>query len=175
MSSLKVIKNRIRSVNNTKKITQTMKLVSAAKYTRAEKELQSIRPFGNSSRHFFNSTKITPTPEAQTHLILVLSGDRGLCGGIHSGLVKAMGVELEKNPANIRQATKLICIGEKNRIILSRVHSEKILWIASEIGKKPPTFFDAGLIAEKVAETMKKHVFTRSRIFFNKLVNKYDK
>ena len=169
MSSLKVIKNRIRSVNNTKKITQTMRLVSAAKYARAERELIAARPAGQSSKKFFELAEITAPEEAATQLIVSLSGDRGLCGAIHSGIVKAIVANLEKSEKN-RETTRLMCVGEKNRIILSRIYSGSILWAAVEVGKKPLTFSDAGLVAGKILEIIEEHKFSGTRIYYNKSV-----
>lgn len=169
MSTLKVIKNRIRSVNNTKKITQTMRLVSAAKYARAERELLAVRSSGQGPQRFFEQAEVAPPPEAESQLLVSLSGDRGLCGAIHSGVAKAVGAVIQSTP-KIRETTKLVCIGEKNRMILSRYYADRIIWTATEIGKKPLTFIDAGLVAQKILETVEEQKFSRTQIYYNKLV-----
>ncbi|XP_043276254.1 ATP synthase subunit gamma, mitochondrial-like [Venturia canescens] len=170
MSSLKVIKNRIRSVSNTKKITQTMRLVSAAKYARAERELLAVRPAGQSPQRFFELAEILPPEKIESQLVIALSGDRGLCGAIHSGIAKAISAVMEKNPKT-RESTKLVCIGEKNRIILSRFYPENILWVVNEVGKKSLTFMDAGKAAHQILKTTEEFKFSRTLIYYNKFVN----
>ncbi|XP_051162292.1 ATP synthase subunit gamma, mitochondrial-like [Leptopilina boulardi] len=168
MSTLKVIKNRIRSVGNTKKISQTMRMVSAAKYAKTEKELNVVRPFGKAAIKFYEITEINPPIDPQSQLIIALTGDRGLCGSIHSGIAKTIIMDFQRLP---QLSTKLICIGDKTRVILSRDHSEKILWVASEIGKKPMTFIDAALISQKILITQSNDEFHQTLIYYNKFQN----
>lgn len=169
MSSLKVIKNRIRSVSNTKKITQTMRLVSAAKYARAERELLAVRAAGQSPQRFYEQAEISGPEEIETQLIISISGDRGLCGAIHSGLAKAISAAIEKNGKS-RDTTKLVCIGEKNRIILSRFYPGNILWVVNEVGKKSLTFLDAAIVAHRILETTEETKFSRTLIYYNKYI-----
>lgn len=172
MSTLKVIKNRIRSVGNTKKISQTMRMVSAAKYAKTEKELNVVRPFGKAAIKFYEITEINPPIDPQSQLIIALTGDRGLCGSIHSGIAKTIIMDFQRLP---QLSTKLICIGDKTRVILSRDHSEKILWVASEIGKKPMTFIDAALISQKILITQSNDEFHQTLIYYNKLVFEFNR
>lgn len=172
MSSLKVIKGRMRSVGNTKKISQTMKLVSAAKYSRAEKELIQARKFGNCPKLFFDSVQVIPDENPNSQLFLAMTSDRGLCGAIHSGLSRIIGTTINKLTDDQKKFIKLICIGEKNCTILSRIFADKIIWVASDIGKKPFNFIDAEIIAGVIMETMKQQSFSRTRIYYNKLVFK---
>ncbi|XP_015123968.1 ATP synthase subunit gamma, mitochondrial-like [Diachasma alloeum] len=171
MSSLKVIKNRIKSVENTRKISRTMRLVSAAKYAKAERELLSARPFSTSPQIFFETTGLTSDPKPDPRLVLAVSGDRGLCGAIHSGIAKAVHMSIESLKADTSSPTKLICIGEKSRVILSQVYAKKILWIASEIGKKPSTFIDASQIAERILESMEDYKFPQIQVYYNKVIS----
>lgn len=169
MTTLKVIKNRIRTVGNTKKISQTMRMVSAAKYAKTEKELKGVRPFGNAALQFYELTEINPPNDPESQLMIALTGDRGLCGSIHSGIAKTISTDLERIP-KLSAKTKLICIGDKTRLILSRDYSKKILWVASEIGKKPMTFLDAAFIAQKILKTQTDDEFHQTLIYYNKLV-----
>ncbi|XP_044020846.1 ATP synthase subunit gamma, mitochondrial-like [Aphidius gifuensis] len=104
MSSLKVIKSRIKSVGNTKKISQTMKLVSSAKYSRSQKELIQARKFGVCPKLLFDYTELQPNKSPNSQLFVAITSDRGLCGAINS---------------------------------------DKIILVASEVGKKSLTFIDA--------------------------------
>ena len=169
MTTLKVIKNRIRSVGNTKKISQTMRMVSAAKYAKAQKELQEIRSFGECATKFYELAEVYPPTDPESQLVIALTSDRGLCGAIHSGIAKAIVTDIQKIP-KLEANTKLICIGDKNRVILSRVYPQKILWVASEVGKKPTTFNDAGFIAAEILKSQAKVNFKQTLIYYNKLV-----
>lgn len=169
MSNLKIIKNRIRSVGNTKKIAQTMRMVSAAKYAKAERELKEVRSFGQGATQFYEIAEVNPPLKPESQLVIALTGDRGLCGAIHSGISKAIVADIEQSP-KLKANTKIICVGEKNRAILSRIYPEKILWVASEVGKKPMTFLDAGLIAEQIVQTQADNDFRQTLIYYNKLV-----
>ncbi|XP_015585227.1 ATP synthase subunit gamma, mitochondrial-like [Cephus cinctus] len=170
MVSLKVIKNRIRTVSNTKKITQTMRLVSAAKYSRAERELSSARPIGRGATEFFELAGIHTPAKVDPQLIVALTGDRGLCGGIHSGIAKAIDLSLKSNSA-LQSETKIICVGEKNRMILSRMYPNNIIWVANNVGKTSMTFHDAGAIGEQIKNSIDEYNIARTAIYYNKFVN----
>merc|ERR1712141_868758 len=91
MANLKAIAIRLKSVKNIQKITQSMKMVSAAKYARAERDLKAARPYGTGAQSFYEQAKIGEEPEgaptpAGKELYVALTSDRGLCGGIHSSI-----------------------------------------------------------------------------------------
>ncbi|XP_043463635.1 ATP synthase subunit gamma, mitochondrial-like [Leptopilina heterotoma] len=170
MTTLKVIKNRIRSVGNTKKISQTMRMVSAAKYAKTERELKSVRSFGKAAVQFYDLIELNPPIDPESQLVITLTGDRGLCGSIHSGIAKAVITDFQRL-SKLSMKTKLICIGDKTRVILSRDHSDKILWVATEIGKKPMTFIDAASISQKILKTQADNKFHQTLIYYNKFIN----
>lgn len=77
MATLKAIQIRLKSVKNIQKITQSMKMVSAAKYARAERELKQARPIGAGSKQFYEKAEISP-PEAESKkLYIAITSDRG--------------------------------------------------------------------------------------------------
>merc|ERR1739848_326043 len=93
MANLKAIAMRLKSVKNIQKITQSMKMVSAAKYARAERDLKAARPYGHGAQAFYEQAKVGEDPEgaptpAGKELYVALTSDRGLCGGIHSSICK---------------------------------------------------------------------------------------
>ncbi|KAK0179872.1 hypothetical protein PV327_005583 [Microctonus hyperodae] len=93
-----------------------------------------------------------------------MSGDRGLCVAVHSGIAKAVSGNLENKKQDISDNVKLICVGEKNCAILSRIFLDKILWVSSEIGKKSPTFSDVSLVAWKIIKSIDEHVELSARM-----------
>lgn len=78
MATLKAISIRLKSVKNIRKITQSMKMVSAAKYSRAERELKQARPIGDGSKQFYEKAEIAPIEEAKPQkLLIAMTSDRG--------------------------------------------------------------------------------------------------
>lgn len=124
MANLKAIAVRLRSVKNIQKITQSMKMVSAAKYARAERDLKAARPYGVGAQAFYENAKVGGEEEAAAPadegkvLYVALTSDRGLCGGVHSSICKAIKFELleKKSLDNVG----IICVGDKSRAQLSR-------------------------------------------------------
>jgi F-type H+-transporting ATPase subunit gamma len=77
MATLKSIQIRLKSVKNIQKITQSMKMVSAAKYSRAERELKQIRPIGNGASQFYEKAEIAAPQDQPQKLFIAITSDRG--------------------------------------------------------------------------------------------------
>lgn len=77
MATLKAISMRLKSVKNIQKITQSMKMVSAAKYARAERELKAVRPIGDGAKQFYEKAEIVPVADIPQKLIIAMTSDRG--------------------------------------------------------------------------------------------------
>ena len=126
MANLKAIAIRLKSVKNIQKITQSMKMVSAAKYARAERDLKAARPYGTGAQSFYENAQVgrdaegnvLPAEAGQKELYVALTSDRGLCGGVHSSICKAIRNELLEKPSLDNVA--IICVGDKSRAQLSR-------------------------------------------------------
>lgn len=149
MATLQAISIRLKSVKNIQKITQSMKMVSAAKYSRAERDLKQARPLGIGTKIFYDQAEISAPPEEPKKLVIAITSDRGLCGAVHTGVSRNIRDALLADSAE-RENTKIICVGEKSRAILSRLFAKNILFVASEVGRKPPTFNDASKIAIEI-------------------------
>ena len=93
MATLKEIRVRLKSVTNIQKITKSMKMVSAAKYARAERDLKVARPYGLGAKAFYEQAEIKGDDKGSNQLYVAVTSDRGLCGGIHSSVVKAIKAE----------------------------------------------------------------------------------
>lgn len=172
MATLKAISIRLKSVKNIQKITQSMKMVSAAKYARAERELRQARPYGEGSTSFYENlfkegatpaeghdTK-TAEPSEGKQLIVACTSDRGLCGAVHTTVARQIRNELANKSDNVQ----VVCIGDKSRAILQRLYGKNIILVANEVGRKPPTFLDAARIAEQIA----KSDYTSGKIVYNR-------
>merc|ERR1712088_1173460 len=112
MPNLKAIAIRLKSVKNIQKIMQSMKMVSAAKYARAERELKAARPYGEGNQKFYEAVEIQPREDtAPKELYLAMSSDKGLCGAIHSSVCKTIREELKQKP-NLDNVA-IVCVGDK--------------------------------------------------------------
>jgi len=161
MANLKAIAIRLKSVKNIQKITQSMKMVSAAKYARAERDLKAARPYGVGAQSFYESAQVgrdeggelLPVEAADANqqpkeLYVALTSDRGLCGAVHSNICKTIRNELLTKSS--LDNVGIICVGDKSRAQLSRLFAKNILTVGSEIGRLPPQFGDASKIANAI-------------------------
>jgi len=165
MATLKAISIRLKSVKNIQKITQSMKMVSAAKFTKAERELKPARPYGEGAQAFFERAEVKANPEKPLKLLIAMSSDRGLCGAIHSSVGRAIRNELQEDPQAALNK-KIICVGDKARSILQRLFRNNIILSANEIGRKVPTFQDASKVAQSIIALNLD--FSEGTIFYNR-------
>uniref|UniRef100_A0A6G1S855 ATP synthase subunit gamma n=1 Tax=Aceria tosichella TaxID=561515 RepID=A0A6G1S855_9ACAR len=171
LATLKDIRNRLKSVKNIQKITQSMKMVSAAKYARADRELQKARSFSAAFPLKFREEAETKSDAAQPvkpgttpTLVIAITSDRGLCGAVHSSVarkIKAM-FAASDNPENI----KIVCVGDKSRTLLARAFPKNVLLTYNNFGKKPPSFADAQEVARDIIESG--YNFDKGAVVYNK-------
>ncbi|XP_050414663.2 ATP synthase subunit gamma, mitochondrial [Patella vulgata] len=163
MATLKDIRIRLKSVTNIQKITKSMKMVSAAKYARAERELRPARPYGKGTQSFYDRAEVTQDDSKPNHLIVSMTSDRGLCGGIHSNVVKAIKAEIAEKKPGVN--FKIVCIGDKTKLVLQRLFNQNMFYSFNNVGKTPPTFADASFIAKTIMESGYKYDF--GTMYFN--------
>lgn len=170
MATLKDIRLRLKSVTNIRKITQSMKMVSAAKYARAERDLKKARCFGAGAQAFYKNSELISAEDVETPkggtvgtLILAITSDRGLCGGVHSSIAKKVRAVMASDPdaANI----KIVCVGDKSKAMLARQFPDNILMMFNDFGKKPPQFGDALIVASNILDSG--YEFDRGVILYN--------
>ncbi|KAI1461743.1 ATP synthase F1 gamma [Annulohypoxylon moriforme] len=166
-ATLREIEGRLKSIRNIEKITNTMKIVASTKLTRATRAMNDSRKYGQTSNAVFESAETKPLEgEDKKVLYIVCSSDKGLCGGVHSGLSRYMRRNVllpGKQPAD------LILIGEKSRAQLSRTNAKDIVLSFAGIGKDIPTFADAQAIADQVTQLPTD--YSDIKIVYNKFIN----
>lgn len=162
MATLKQISMRLKSVTNIRKITQSMKMVSAAKYSRAERDLRQCRAIGEGAQQFYEKAEVVGASDKPEKLIVAITSDRGLCGACHTSVARMIRNEL----ATDGEFTKVICVGDKSRGILQRLYSKNILAVANEVGRKPPTFLDAAKLTLAILNSG--YEFSAGKIIYNK-------
>lgn len=164
-ATLREIEQRLKSIRNIEKITKTMKIVASTKLTRAQRAMTNSRVYGGTSNVLFEEAETKPLEsDGKPALLIVCSSDKGLCGGIHSGLSRAVRRLLEKEP-NV----ELVILGEKCKAQLSRSNPKQIQMTFSGVGKDVPTFADAQSIADQVA--MLPNEYSSIKVMYNRFVN----
>jgi F-type H+-transporting ATPase subunit gamma len=162
-ATLREIEGRLKSIRNIEKITNTMKIVASTRLTRAQKAMDESRNYGQTSNTVFEQAETKPLEDKKT-LYVVASSDKGLCGGIHSGLSKATRRLLAENPE-----ADIVILGEKAKAQLSRVAPEKILLSFANVCKDIPTFADAQAIADQIS--LLPTDYASVKIVYNKFIN----
>ncbi|VEL26494.1 unnamed protein product [Protopolystoma xenopodis] len=164
MATLKDISVRLKSIKNIQKITASMKMVSAAKFAKAERDLRPAKAYGNGAKAFYQCAEIGEADKPLSgHLIIAVTSDRGLCGAAHSSVVKAIRECVRATPEV--ETTRLVLIGDKSRGMLVRQYGANVLFTFSEVGRKPPTFEDASFIAQSIMSSDFK--FDKASLYFN--------
>ncbi|KAM9327898.1 ATP synthase F(1) complex subunit gamma, mitochondrial isoform 2-T2 [Pholidichthys leucotaenia] len=166
MATLKDITIRLKSIKNIQKITKSMKMVAAAKYARAEKQLKPARVYGTGAMALYEKAEIkAPEDKAAKHIIIGVTSDRGLCGAIHSGVAKAIKSEIS-NLTGAGKEVMVINVGDKLRGLLYRTHGKHIMLNCKEVGRKPPSFGDASVIATELLNSG--YEFDQGSVIFNR-------
>jgi F-type H+-transporting ATPase subunit gamma len=162
-ATLREIEGRLKSIRNIEKITKTMKIVASTKLARAQRAMTESRQYGQTSEQVYESAETKPLEDKKT-LWVVCSSDKGLCGGIHSGLTRMTRKEfLEKSDMD------LVVIGEKGKAQLGRSNAKNIVLSFAGIGKDVPTFADAQAIADQIA--LLPEDYASIKIVYNKFIN----
>ena len=138
MASLDDLKKRILSVKSTQKITKAMKMVAAAKLKRAQENAEKGRPYSEKMNNIIlnlsngisdkeNAPKLLAgTGNDKVHLCVVLTSDRGLCGGFNSNIIKKAKAYFSKITSEGKNL-KIITVGSKGYDQLKRQYNDKIV------------------------------------------------
>lgn len=151
MATLKEIEMRLKGTQNIKKITTSMKMVSAAKFAQAERFLKPARAYGGGAVDVYAKTAAEGPENVERQMIIAISSDRGLCGGIHSGVNKAIKAYIKDTPANVE--TKLFLVGDKCTSVIKKIVPTYMEANVKDYGRKPPTFDDASAVANAVLDS----------------------
>jgi F-type H+-transporting ATPase subunit gamma len=179
MPSLKDLKNRIGSVKSTQKITSAMKMVAAAKLRKAQEQALASRPYTSlmdkvvtkiASKTSGNTIDLlTGKADNKSHLIVVFSADRGLCGGFNGSMTRAVRAEIKKLEEDGSKA-KLLVVGKKSADALNREFGH--LFVERIDGNSAkPNYTDAEIIAKKIITLFENNEFGVCKVIFNKFVS----
>lgn len=179
MATLKELRNRIASVKATQKITSAMKMVAASKLRRAQEAAEAARPYADRMARMVDSLAasvagddsapalLRGTGASDTHLIVVATSDRGLCGGFNSTIVRAVRARIAALEDEGR-TVRLLIVGRKGRDQLRREHGERIVEALEGVGARGVAFADAAAVADNVARRFAAGEFDVCTIYYNR-------
>jgi len=182
MATLDDLKKRIASVKSTQKITKAMKMVAAAKLRRAQENAEKGRPYSEKMNNIIlnlsngisdkeNAPKLlSGTGQEKVHLCIVLTSDRGLCGGFNTNIIKKAKAYFQKI-SNEGKTLKIITVGSKGYDQLKRAHKNDIVERISFKDSKTINYLDAEKVGKMIIENFEKEEFDVCTIFYNKFKN----
>ncbi|WP_417268777.1 F0F1 ATP synthase subunit gamma [Celeribacter sp.] len=182
MPNLKDLKNRIASVKSTRKITKAMQMVAAAKLRRAQDAAEASRPYterfnavlGALSASVGGSDSaprlLAGTGKDDVHLLVVMTAERGLCGGFNSNIVKLARTRIAELQAS-GKTVKILTVGKKGREQLKREHGDKMVAHVDFSEVKNLSYANAQEVAKDVLARFDAEEFDVATIFYAKFVN----
>ena len=182
MPSLDDLKKRIKSVKSTQKITKAMKMVAAAKLRKAQESAEKGRPYSEKMQNIIlNLTKsindpqnapklLVGTGEDKKYLCVVLTADRGLCGGFNSNICK-LAKNYFKKIVSEKKDLKIITVGSKGLDQIKREYGKYVIKKFSFKEKKQITFEEANIVGNEIISLFNQNEFDKCILFFNNFKN----
>jgi len=179
MASLKDLRNRIASVKSTQKITSAMKMVAAAKLKRAQLQAEAARPYAERMERMLGELAagvqgrsgapplLAGTGNDETHFVVVVTSDRGLCGAFNSSVVRSAR-QLITQLLDDKKTVKIYCVGRKGRDQLRRFYGNLIVDHIEGIGRQAIQYTEAEGIANKVTSMFGAGEFDVCTIIYNR-------
>ena len=178
MPSLKDLRNRIASVKATQKITKAMQMVAAAKLRRAQEAATAARPYSRRMAVVLSNLAaamegregapalMVGTGKDETHLLIVCTAERGLCGGFNSSIVKLARERIEQLTRE-GKTIKILCVGKKGVDALKRNYGKLIIEIVDLRAVKQLGFGNARDVADKVLHLFEAGGFDVATLFYS--------
>jgi F-type H+-transporting ATPase subunit gamma len=178
MASLKELRNRIASVQATQKITRAMQMVAASKLRRAQEAAEAARPYADRMSAVLANLAagvadqegaprlLAGTGSDKTHLLIVATAERGLCGGFNASIARMAREQTEALKAQ-GKTVKILCVGRKGYDILKRNYADELLAPVSYQGLKSVGFTEAQSIATQVLEDFETGAFDVCTLFYS--------
>src|SRR5579862_3520247 len=179
MPSLKDLRNRIRSVRSTQKITSAMKMVAASRLRRAQEQAEAARPYAERMERVLASLAarmsgmsggprlLAGTGKDQTHLLVVATSDRGLAGGFNATILREARRQMRMLLA-ANKDVKILTIGRKGRDGLRRDYARYIHESLTDIGRRRVSFEEARDISQRILAMFEAGEFDGCTIIFNR-------
>ena len=182
MPSLKSLRLRINSVKSTRKITQAMKMVAAAKLRRAQTQAEAARPYADRMERMLASlgASVAGSPDApkllvgtgadKVHLLVVVTAERGLCGGFNTNVGRFARAQVRALEAE-GKTVKIITVGRKGAVYLKRDFASRFVMEFSFANKKRIGYEDASEVSAKISEMLDAGAFDVCTLIYNRFKN----
>jgi len=182
MPSLDDLKKRIKSVKSTQKITKAMKMVAAAKLRKAQENAEKGRPYSQKMQNIIlNLTKsindpqnapklLIGTGDDKKYLCVVLTADRGLCGGFNSNICKLAKINFKKILGE-GKTLKIITVGSKGLDQIKREYGKYVIKKFSFKEKKQISFNEAKIVGDEIISLFNENEFDKCILFYNNFKN----
>lgn len=182
MASLKELRNRIASVQATQKITRAMQMVAASKLRRAQEAAEASRPYAdrmgavlaNLAAGITDSASapklLSGTGADKTHLLIVATAERGLCGGFNSSIARLAREDAQKLQAEGKKV-EILCVGRKGYDVLKRYFDQELLEPISYQGLKSVGFNEAQGVADKILTDFDAGQFDICTLYYSRFEN----
>ena len=182
MPSLKDLRNRITSVKSTQKITKAMKMVAAAKLRKAQENAEKGRAYSEKMNQIINNLKssitdvssapklLAGTEKSDVHLCVVMTADRGLCGGFNTNIVKKAR-QFCNQVINSNQKLKIITVGSKGHDQIKREYGKYVIKKFTFKDKKNISFNEADEVGKEIISLFNQNKFDKCIIFYNNFKN----
>ena len=179
MPSLKDLRNRITSVKSTQKITKAMKMVAAAKLRKAQENAEKGRAYSEKMNNIISNLKqsitdvlsapklLVGTNKSEVHLCIVITADRGLCGGFNTNIVKKA-KEYFNHILDVNKKLKIITVGSKGDDQIKRNFKNYIVEKISYKSVKNISLNEASELTSKIIAMFENNEFDVCTIFYNK-------
>jgi len=165
MATLREIEMRLKSVRNIEKITKSMKMIAATKLAKAQRAVTNAKAYGAANAEVFKNSEAAD--EGGKKLYVVISSDKGLCGGIHSSVSKATRRSIVEDASG--PESPIIIVGDKSKAQLSRILPNQVKLTFNGIGKDVPTFADACTVADLIITSGVQ--FDSVNLVYNKVIS----
>ncbi len=181
MPSLKELRTRITSVKSTQRITSAMKMVAAAKLRRAQEQATAARPYAERMERMLGSLAATAggsggvpllagNGKDETHMLVFVSTDRGLCGGFNINLMRSVRRQVQEL-TNAGKTVKLFCVGRKGISLVKREFPSMLVAEMPEVCKPYPGYDGAAEIAQRITEMFDAGEFDVCTVVYNKFIS----
>ena len=183
MTSLKLLRTRIKSIKSTNKITQAMKMISASRLKRAQDAVNHSSICNNEIENLLKSllnelsnesyqnnllthNKIHPN----TYLLVVFTSDKGLCGPYNHNIIKSVVSEIETLKKDNKKF-KIFCVGKKGYHYLNKYYKENIMYEVNFLNNSPTSYDRSLIITEEILKAHQNHIFDQCLVFYTKYIS----
>ena len=181
MASLKELRSRIASVKSTQRITSAMKMVAAAKLKKAQERAEASRPYAERMERMLSSLSANATEgnappmmagtgKSDTHLLVVITSDRGLCGGFNGAILREVKAKIHALQSD-GKTVKVVAVGRKGVGLIRREHRDLLVEAYEELSKPAPSFEGAATVAKTVTDMFEAGEFDVCTVYYSKFIS----